>query len=129
MIDGNDDNPFTATLYLLLAITTSPAWLPGAILIWTVRAIRQRRLRKALRPAEDGAESFIAWLNTLSLEQRTVVGALISAGEPITNQELAQWLRVSPGEASRRVKSFNGSLVKRTVGREVRIALPYFPSE
>jgi len=50
---------------------------------------------------------------------------MILAGRPASNAELARFMNVSPGEASRRVKALEGVHRKERVGREVRISLPH----
>ena len=52
--------------------------------------------------------------------------AMILAGRPVSNAELARFMNVSPGESSRRVKALDGVLRKERVGREVRISLPHY---
>ena len=49
----------------------------------------------------------------------------LSLGPAESNDELARRMGVSKSEASRRVASMNGRLVKRRVGREVQISLPH----
>ncbi len=65
------------------------------------------------------------WTPVTDLE-RAVAAAMILAGRPISNAELARLMNVSPGESSRRVKSLEGVLRKERVGREVRISLPHY---
>ena len=66
----------------------------------------------------------VALQNFAPTEQRAVYGALVTAGKPVTNAELARPLGVSPGEASKRVSRMNGLLRVIRTGREKRIALP-----
>ena len=64
------------------------------------------------------------WTPVSDLE-RTVYAAMILAGRPVPNAELARFMNVSAGEASRRVKALEGVLRKERIGREVRISLPH----
>ena len=57
--------------------------------------------------------------------QRAVYAALIVAGKPVSNDELARLMRISKGESSRRVAQLNGRVEKIRVGREVRISIPH----
>ena len=63
--------------------------------------------------------------------ERTVFAAIVLAGRPVTNAELARLMKVSPAELSRRVTELQGLLHegilrRERVGREVRISLPHY---
>ena len=61
--------------------------------------------------------------------ERTVYAALIVAGKPVTNDELARLMRVSKGEASKRVTALNGRVSKvRHVAVEQQRARPFIPA-
>ena len=57
--------------------------------------------------------------------ERAVLAALILAGSPVTNDELAQLMRCSKSEASRRVSEIDGHIRKTRLGRTVQISLPH----
>jgi hypothetical protein len=65
------------------------------------------------------------WSPASELERR-VVAAMILAGRPVTNAELARLMGCSPGECSKRVKELEGRVEKIRVGREVRLSLPNY---
>ena len=65
----------------------------------------------------------MSMLRDRSEEERAVFAALILAGKPITNAELANFMRVSPGEASKRASKVS-YLRKQRIGREIRLSLP-----
>jgi hypothetical protein len=56
-------------------------------------------------------------------EARAVFAALILAGKPISNDELARLMRVSKSEASKRVTALDGCVLRVRKGREVLISL------
>jgi hypothetical protein len=62
------------------------------------------------------------WIPTREFE-RAVYAALILAGEPVNNRQLAELMDCSPGEASRRVAQLEGVIRKARKGREVLISL------
>ena len=49
----------------------------------------------------------VTWTPVTDLE-RTVYAAMILAGRPVTNAELARFMRCSLGEVSKRVKALEG---------------------
>lgn len=53
-----------------------------------------------------------------------VIVALRRAKRPVSNDELAEMMNVSKGEASKRVTDLNGAVQRLRVGREVAISLP-----
>ncbi len=62
-------------------------------------------------------------LGILTDDERAVIGAIIVAGKPVTNDVLAEIMCVSKAEASKRATKCNGSLKRERVGREVRLSL------
>jgi DNA-binding Lrp family transcriptional regulator len=51
---------------------------------------------------------------------------MILAGRPVTNAELARFMRCSLGEVSKRVKALEGVIRKERIGREVRRSVPSY---
>jgi len=119
MIADDSEGPIEVALKLI----TAPVWIPfyliglGAVKMWKAQ---QRRKPKRL---EISAQ--VVWTPVSDLE-RAVYAAMVLAGRPVSNAELARFMGVSPGEASRRVKALNGVLRKERIGREVRISLPSY---
>jgi hypothetical protein len=103
---------------------TAPVWVPlyfagvGAVKVW--KALQRRK------PKQQEMEVLTPVWTPVSDLERTVYAAMILAGRPVSNAELARFMNVSPGEASRRVKALDGVLRKERVGREVRISLPHY---
>ena len=122
MIADDRDTPFETAVKLI----TAPVWVPlyfagvGAVKVWKALPRRKPKQREpeVLAPVP-------MWTPVTDLE-RAVAAAMILAGRPITNAELARLMNVSPGESSRRVKALEGVLRKERVGREVRISLPHY---
>ncbi len=67
----------------------------------------------------------VTWTPVTDLE-RTVYAAMILAGRPVTNAELARFMRCSPGKVSKRVKALEGVIRKERIGREVRRSVPSY---
>ena len=120
MIADDRDHPLERAVKLM----TMPIWGPcylagvGAVKVWKAlprRKPKQEQQVEILQPA---------WTPVSDLE-RTVYAAMILAGRPVTSAELARFMNVSAGEASRRVKALEGVLRKERIGREVRISLPH----
>ena len=65
----------------------------------------------------------ISMLKTRGEEERAVFAALILAGKAVSNSELANLMRVSPAEESKRVRDIS-YLRRQRIGREVMISLP-----
>lgn len=115
-----------APIEAFIKLVTAPVWVPlyfagvGAVRVWKVlkRRKSQQQERVVLAPVP-------MWQPVTDLE-RAVAAAMILAGRPISNAELARLMNVSPGESSRRVKALEGVLRKERVGREVRISLPHY---
>ena len=105
----------------------------GMIQEFVEEFLQRRRIAKAARHRKmaflktSPPERLETLVQRLTPEQRTVIAALLAAAEPLTNQELARRMAVSPGEASKRVTSLNGQLVKVRLGRQVHISLPQLP--
>jgi hypothetical protein len=88
---------------------------------WISRTSRQEpepevEILPPIRPA-------ISMLKTRGEEERAVFAALILAGRPVSNSELAAFMRCSPAEASKRAKDVP-YLRRQRIGREVMISLP-----
>ena len=120
MIADDRDHPIERAIKLM----TMPVWGPfylagvGAVKVWAAlprRKPKQGQEAEVLQPV---------WTPVSDLE-RTVYAAMILAGRPVTNAELARFMNVSAGEASRRVKALEGVLRKERIGREVRISLQH----
>ena len=69
-------------------------------------------------------ENKLVWIPETEVERR-VYAALILAGKPVTNGELAALMEVSKSQASKDVAALSGHVQKRRIGREVRISLPH----
>ena len=120
MIADQDDSPFERAVKLI----TAPIWVPVYVLgigVWKLSEALPRR-----KPKQEQQVGILqpVWTPVPDLE-RTVYAAMILAGRPVTNAELARFMNVSAGEASRRVKALVGVLRKERIGREVRISLPH----
>ncbi len=122
MIADDREGPIETALKLI----TAPVWVPlyfagvGAVKVW--KALQRR---KPEQQVPEVLTPVPMWQPVTELE-RAVAAAMILAGRPISNAELARLMNVSPGEASRRVKALDGVLRKARVGREVRISLPHY---
>jgi len=118
MIADDREGPIEMALKLI----TAPVWVP--VYIIGVGAVKAWRALPRPKPKqlEVGAR---VWTPVSELE-RAVYAAMVLAGRPVSNAELARFMGVSPGEASRRVKTLDGVLCKERVGREVRISLPKY---
>ena len=69
-------------------------------------------------------ENKLVWIPETEVERR-LYAALILAGKPVTNGELAALMKVSKSQASKDVAALSGHVQKRRIGREVRISLPH----
>jgi hypothetical protein len=78
--------------------------------------------RKPKEPTMEILPPAPTWIPTRDIE-RAVYAALILAGEPVNNRRIAELMRVSPPEASRRVAQLEGVIRKARKGREVLISL------
>ena len=83
------------------------------VMVWLRRVIS--------RLAHD--ENKLVWIPGTEVERR-VYAALILAGRPVTNGELAVLMRCSKSQASKDIASLRGQVHKLRLGREVRISLP-----
>ena len=109
-----------------VAVITSPAWLPFYGLWKGCRMLGNRLVQAA--KFDPQPETLVPRIQTPSSDlDRRVFVAMILAGRPVTNAELARLMGCSPGEASKRVRALEGVLKKERIGREVRIALPNCP--
>jgi hypothetical protein len=86
----------------------------------TSRAEAEAKPEAEILPPE---RPMITMLSSRSEEERAVFAALILAGRPVTNAELAAFMRVSPAEASKRARQVS-YLRRERIGRELRISLP-----
>jgi hypothetical protein len=120
MIADDRDSPFET----VLKVVTAPAWVP-VYFAWVgcCKAAEAWSNRKP-KPVEPEVLSPVqpTWSPTRDIE-RAVYAALILAGEPVNNARLAELMRVSPGEASKRVAQLEGVIRKARKGREVLISL------
>ena len=120
MIADDRDHP----IEWAVKVITMPIWGQcylagnGAVKVW--KALPRRKPN----PEPQQVEILQPVWTPVSDLERTVYAAMILAGRPVTNAELARFMNVSAGEASRRVKALEGVLRKEHIGREVRISLP-----
>ena len=100
-------------------IAAPPGPIEGAIraLIGLARNLGTRAFKRKPEVIEAPV-----WQPQTDME-RAVYAALIVAGKPVTNDELARLMRVSKGHASKCVSALDGRVSKVRVGREVRIAM------
>ena len=84
--------------------------------VWLKKAFSERR------KARD--EDKLVWIPETEVERR-VYAALILAGRPVTNGELAALMKCSKSQASKDVAALRGQVQKLRIGREVRISLPH----
>ena len=94
----------------LLTILTFPLWGP----VWGIETLWRRRRKPQPMPE--------IWVPKSETE-RAVLAALILAGRPVTNDELAQFMGCSKSEASKRVSQIDGHIRKIRDGRKVQISL------
>ena len=87
--------------------------------VWLARLFRRKPKVEILQPVEQT----VMWTPVSDLE-RQVFAAMILAGRPVTNAELARLMGVSPGQSSKMVSQLDGRIQRLRVGREVRISLP-----
>ena len=67
-------------------------------------------------------ENKLVWIPATDVERR-VYAALILAGKPVTNRQLAALMKCSKSQASKDVAALKGQVQKLRLGREVRISL------
>ena len=84
--------------------------------VWLKKVLSDRKT--------ESDESKLGWIPETEVERR-VYAALILAGKPVTNGELAALMRVSKSQASKDVAALSGHVQKLRIGREVRISLPH----
>jgi uncharacterized membrane protein len=119
MIADDRDGAFETAIKMIFAPVWVPVYLAGVGIMKLGAALRRRKSKQEQQQGEVPV-----WTPVSDLE-RTVYAAMILAGRPVTNAELARFMNVSAGEASRRVKALEGVLRKERIGREVRISLPH----
>lgn len=81
-----------------------------------------QRLAEWWRRRRRPIEQLSIWVPKTDTE-RAVLAALILAGKPVTNDELANLMGVSKSEASKRVSMIDGHVRKIRDGRKVQISL------
>lgn len=81
------------------------------------------RFKKKAEPEQQVEVLQPVWTMPTTEIERAVYAALILAGEPVNNRRLAELMRVSPAEASRRVTALEGAIRRHRKGREVMISL------
>lgn len=117
MIADDRDGAFETAIKMI----TAPVWVPmyfAGVAIWKLGQALKRRKPERVQQVE----LLQPWMPTRDIE-RAVFAALILAGEPVNNARLAVLMRVSPGEASKRVAQLEGVIRKARKGREVLISL------
>ncbi len=129
MIAG-DNIDWDGPLFKAIKIITVPVWVPIYLIGKQLWKISETVLNPEPEPVRPPAEARLIWKPVTDLE-RQVYAAMILAGRPVTNAELARLMNVSPAEASKRVTELQGRLHqgilrRERVGREVRISLPHY---
>ena len=119
MIEDDSEGP----IEVALKVITAPVWVP--VYLIGVGAVKAWKALPRHKPKQLEVSAQVVWTPVSDLE-RAVYAAMVLAGRPVSNAELAHFMGVSPGEASRRVKALDGVLCKERVGREVRISLPSY---
>lgn len=113
----------TPTLFeSAVKLVFAPVWLP---IYGVVKLVQHLKGKRRTPEVQTPDEASVEWRPVTDLE-RTVYAAMILAGRPVTNAELARFMRCSPGEASKRVKALEGVIRKERIGREVRLSLPQY---
>ena len=79
-------------------------------------------LKRAFVKTKVRDEDKLIWIPATEVERR-VYAALILAGRPVTNGELAALMKCSKSQASKDVAALRGQVQKLRIGREVRISL------
>jgi hypothetical protein len=103
---------------------TAPIWVP-IYLIGRGCSKIGKALKRKEKPLVGEILAPTVWIPKSEVE-RAVFAAIVLAGGPVTNAQLAKLMRVSPSEASKRVSQLAGVVCKERVGREVRISLPRY---
>ena len=88
---------------------------------WTIPTWLKKLYRRG-RSTRDVNK--LVWIPETDSERR-VYAALIIAGRPVTNGELAALMKCSKSQASKDVAALKGQVQKLRLGREVRISLPH----
>lgn len=146
---GASDAPRIAAVLGISEATVNlyaPLFLPVAIevgvwvLLWFGFSLAPSDAHKASgaairQPAHEAGPSLVACAGAgrapeaqskdsgHDLEAEAVMAALAQAQRPVTNDELAEMMGVSKGEASKRVTALAGRVNKQRVGRHVAITL------
>lgn len=120
MIADDRWSPFEAAV----AMITSPVWVPIYLIGVGLGKLGKAWLKRKPEPPPP-AEARLIWTPVTDLE-RQVYAAMILAGRPVTNAELAHLMNVSPGQASKMVGQLEGRIQKIRDGRRVQISLPHY---
>jgi hypothetical protein len=120
MIADESEGPIEIAFKML----TAPAWVPVYFAWVGCRKVAKAWSRRKPKPEEPEVLTPVqpTWKPTREFE-RAVFAALILAGEPVNNRQLAELMDCSAGEASRRVAQLEGVIRKARKGREVLISL------
>ena len=118
MIADNREGPIETFFKLV----TAPVWGPIYLAYVGCRKLAEARADRKAKP--ETVELKPVWVPKSDME-RAVYAALLVAGKPVTNDELARLLRLSKGETSRRVAQLEGRVHKTRVGRTVQISIPH----
>ena len=119
MIADDRDHP----IEWMVKLITAPVWVPIYFAGVGIMKLGTALPRRKPKPGPLQVEILQPVWTPVSDLERTVYAAMILAGRPVTNAELARFMNVSAGEASRR--ALEGVLRKERIGREVRISLPH----
>ena len=93
MIADDREGPIETALKMI----TAPVWVPIYLAYVGCRKLAEARADRKAKP--ETAELKPVWVPKTDLE-RAVYAALLVAGKPVTNDELARLLRLSKGETS-----------------------------
>ncbi len=96
----------------------------GPIYLAYVGCLKLAEARADRKAKPETVELKPVWVPQTEME-RAIYAALLVAGKPVTNDELARLLQLSKGETSRRVAQLEGRLHKTRIGRMVQISIPH----
>jgi hypothetical protein len=117
MIADNREGPIETFFKLV----TAPVWGPIYLAYVGCRKLAEARADRKAKP--EMAELKPVWVPKSDME-RAIYAALLVAGKPVTNDELARLLRLSKGE-NLAVAQLEGRVQKVRVGRSVQISIPH----
>lgn len=122
MIASDDLSGFETAVKVL----TAPVWVPIYLIAKACQHLTTKVEPDKVQPTEvEIIPPQPSWKPATELE-RAVAAAMILAGKPITNAELARLMGCSPGEASKRIAKMGAKVTKIRKGREVQISLPQY---